>query len=110
MDKTIGFLSNTGPDMLEHHKVSTGAKTRNRYNQVPRLTQDTNRNVTNSQLNTTNESKEVSPFQAGDKKAHVNRSAQRQTQDRKKHIDPQKKYRFGTQATKPAISVAFRPS
>ena len=30
-------------------KVSKGAKIRNRYNQVPHLTQDTNGNVTNSQ-------------------------------------------------------------
>ena len=30
-------------------KVSKGAKIRNRYNQVPHLTQDTNEKVTNSQ-------------------------------------------------------------
>ena len=30
-------------------KVSKGAKIRNRYKQVPHLTQDTNRKVTNSQ-------------------------------------------------------------
>ena len=30
-------------------KVSNGAKIRNRYNQVPHLTQDTNEKVTNSQ-------------------------------------------------------------
>ena len=30
-------------------KVSKGAKIRNRYNQVPHLTQDTNGKVTNSQ-------------------------------------------------------------
>ena len=51
------------------HKVSKGAKIRNRYNQVPHLTQDTNGKVTNSQLDTTNESQEVSPFPAGDHKA-----------------------------------------
>ena len=51
--------------------VSKGAKIRNRYNQVPHLTQDTNGKVTNSQLDTTNESQEVSPFQAGDHKAHI---------------------------------------
>ena len=45
----------------------------NRYNQVPHLTQDTNGKVTNSQLDTTNESQEVSPFQASDHKAHINR-------------------------------------
>ena len=34
-------------------KVSKGAKIRNRYNQVPHLTQATNGRVTNSQLDTT---------------------------------------------------------
>ena len=43
-------------------KVSKGAKIRNQYNQVPHLTQDTNGKVTNSQLDTTNESQEVSPL------------------------------------------------
>ena len=43
-------------------KVSEGAKIRNRYNQVPHLTQDTNGKVTNSQLDTTNESQEVRPY------------------------------------------------
>ena len=40
-------------------KVSKGAKIRNRYNQVPHLTQDTNVKVTTSQLDTTNGSQEV---------------------------------------------------
>ena len=40
-------------------KVSKGAKIRNRYNQVPHLTQDTNGKMSNSQLDTTNESQEV---------------------------------------------------
>ena len=56
-------------------KVSKGAKIRN--NQVPHLTQDTNRKVTNSQLDTTNDSQEVSPFPVGDHKAHIIRRAQR---------------------------------
>ena len=34
---------------LLNSKVSKGAKIRNRYNQVPHLTQDTNGKVTNSQ-------------------------------------------------------------
>ena len=50
---------------------------RNRYNQVPHLTQDTNGKVTKSQLDTTNESQEVNPFPAGDHKAQINRHAQR---------------------------------
>ena len=68
-------------------KVSRGAKIRNLYNQVPHLTQDTNGKVTNSQLETTNESQEVSPFPAGDLKAHINRRAQRHS----KHKTEQKK-------------------
>ena len=57
--------------------VSKGAKTRNGYNQVPHLTKDTNGKVANSQLDTTNESQEVSTFQVGDYKAHINRHSQR---------------------------------
>ena len=58
-------------------KVSKNAKIRNRYNQVPHLNQDTNGKVTNSHLDTTNDSQEVSPFPAGDHKAQINRHAQR---------------------------------
>ena len=58
-------------------KVSNGAKIRNRYNQVPHLTQDTNGKVTNSQLDTTNENQEVSPFPAGDHKAHKQSKSKR---------------------------------
>ena len=67
-------------------KVSKGAKIRNRYNQVPHLTQDTKGKVTNSQLDTTNESQEVSPFPAGDHKVHILRRAQRHS----KHKTEQK--------------------
>ena len=68
------------------------AKITNRYNQVPHLTQDVNGKVTNSQLDTTNESQEVSPFQAGDHKAHINRRAQRHSKCKTETIkDPQKK-------------------
>ena len=67
-------------------KVSKGAKIRNRINQVPHLTQDTNGKVTNSQIDTTNESQEVSPFPAGDHKAHINRRAQKHS----KHKTEQK--------------------
>ena len=35
--------------LLKSVQVSKGAKIRNRYNQVPHLTQDTNGKVTNSQ-------------------------------------------------------------
>ena len=70
-------------------KVSKDAKIRNRYNQVPDLTQDTNGKATNSQLDTTNESKEVSPFPAGDHKAHINRHTHRHS----KHNTEQKQKR-----------------
>ena len=61
---------------IKYSKVSKGAKIRNRYNQVPHLTQDTNGKVTNSQIDTTNESQWVNPFPANDHKAHINRRAQ----------------------------------
>ena len=64
---------------LMNIEVSKGAKIRNRYNQVPHLTQDTNGKVTNSQLDTTNESREVSPFQAGDHKAHIYKQTRTKT-------------------------------
>ena len=64
------------------NKVSKDTKVRNRYNQVPHLTPDTNGKVTNSQLDITNESQEVSPFQAGDHKAHINRRAQRHSKNK----------------------------
>ena len=75
-----------------------GAKIRNPYNQVPHLTQDTNGKVTNSQLDTTNDRQEVSPFPAGYNKTHINRRAQKHSKHKtEKNIkDPQKKYRLGT--------------
>ena len=75
-------------------KVSKGVKIRNRYNKVPHLTQDTNGKVTNSQLDTTNESQEVSPFPAGDHRAHINRHAQRHSKHKteQKHKRSTKKY------------------
>ena len=47
---------------------------------------------------TTNESQEVSPFPAGDHKAHINRRAQRHNKHKTEQNikDPQKKYRLGT--------------
>ena len=50
-------------------EVKKRAKIRNRYNQGPHLTQDTNGKVTTSQLDIAKESEEVSPFPAGDHKA-----------------------------------------
>ena len=77
-------------------KVRKRAKIRNRYNQVPHLTQDTNEKVANSKLDITNESQEVSPFPAGDHKASINRRARKhKKQDRNNMNNPQKKYRLG---------------
>ena len=72
---------------MKNIKVNKGAKIRNRYNQVPHPTQDTNGKVTNSQLDTTNKSQEVSPFPADDHKAHINRRTQRHSKHKteKKH-------------------------
>ena len=49
-------------------------------------------------VDTTNESQEVSPFPAGDHKAHINRHAQNiaNTRQNKNIKDPQKKYSLGT--------------
>ena len=87
------------PNGLTKPKVSNGTKIRDRYNQVPHLTPDTNGKVTSSQLDTTNESHhEVSPFPAGDHKTQINIRAQRHRKHKtEKNIkDPQKKYRLGT--------------
>ena len=94
-------LSKRGCDYSESHldilKVRKGANIRNRYNQVPHLTQNAKGKVTNSQQDTTNKSQDASPFPAGDHKAHINRRAQRHSKHKKKNIeDPQKKYRLGT--------------
>ena len=73
MPTNVGILTFTGGI---NFIVSKGAKIRNQYNQVRHPTQDTNGKVTSSQLDTTNESQEVSPFPAGDHKAQLNRRAQ----------------------------------
>ena len=76
-------------------KVSKGAKIRNRYNQVPHLTQNTKGKVTNSQFDTTNESQEISPFPAGDHEAHINRRAKRHSKH-KTEKNPQKIHKRST--------------
>ena len=59
--------------LMELCKVRKAAKVRNQYSQVPHLIQDTTQEVTKTQLNMTNKSQEVSPFQAGDHKTVMNR-------------------------------------
>ena len=77
------------------HLVSKSAKIRNRYNQVPHLTKASNGKMTNSQIDTTNESQEVGPFPAGDHKAHINRRAQ----SHRKHKTEQKHKRSTKEVT-----------
>ena len=77
-------------------KVRKVAKIRNRYNQVPHLTQDTTGESGIIQSNIKNERQEVSPFPAGDHKAAMNRRKSMTKQDINNTNDPQKKYRLGT--------------
>ena len=85
-------LSNQESTVIVTYKVLKKAKIRNRYNQAPHLTQDTNGKVTTSQLDITNESQEVSPFPEVDHKASMNRRLRKhKKQDRNNINDPQKK-------------------
>ena len=79
-------------------KVRKMAKIRNRYNQAPHPTQDTNGKVTTSQLDIKHNSLEVSPFPAGDHKALINKRARKHNkkQDRHNINDPQKKHHLRT--------------
>ena len=73
--------------------VSKGGRIRNRYNQVPHLTQNTNGKATHSQLDTTNVNQEVSHFPSEDHKVQINDAHKHKTE---KINDQQKKYRLGT--------------
>ena len=63
-------------------KIRKRAKIRNRYKQSPQLTQDSNWKVTPSQLDITNESQEVNPFQAGDHKSSIYRRARKHNKNK----------------------------
>ena len=63
-------------------KVRKRPKIRNRYNQAPHVTQDTNGKVTTSQLDITNESQDVSPLPAGDHKALINGHARKHNKNK----------------------------
>ena len=78
--------------------TSLALKWRLYYYQVPHLTQNTNGKVTNSQLDTTNGSQEVSSFPAGDHKVHINRHTQRHSKHKteKNLKDPQRSTPLGT--------------
>ena len=58
-------------------KVRKEGKDQESIHSSPHLTQDTNWKVITSQLDITNESQEVSPFQARDHKASINRRARK---------------------------------
>ena len=70
---------------MAHHKVSKVAKIRNRYNQVPHLTQDTNGKVTNPQKTPQTRAKRPAPSQqATTKHTQTDAHKTQQTQDRTK--------------------------
>ena len=94
------------------NKVRKRAKIRNRYNQAPYLTQDTNGKVTTSQLDITNEGQEVSPFPAGVHKASINRRIRKHNtkQDRYNINDPQKKQHAAQQQFLRALKHLNRES
>ena len=78
-------------------KVSKGAKIRNRYNQVPHLTQGTNGKVTNSQQTPQTRAKRSALSQQVTTK-HIQTEAHKDianTRQNKNIKDPQKKYRLG---------------
>ena len=64
------------------YKVRKRTKIRNRYNQAPHLTQDTNGIVTTSQLDITNVSQEVSLFPVGNRKSLINRRARKHNKNK----------------------------
>ena len=67
-------------------KVRKSGKDRESIQSNPHLTQDTNWKVTTSRLDITNESQEVSPFQAGDNKASINRRARKHYKNKTENV------------------------
>ena len=66
-------------------KQSKGAKTRDRYNQEPHLSKDTNGKVTTSQLDTRSKSQDVNHIPAGDHMSQISRRAQRHNKHKTEH-------------------------
>ena len=72
--------------VVQKMKVKNTAKIKNRYNQVPHLTQDTTWKVTKNTISVTNKSQKVSPFPTRDHKAAMNRrESTRNTRQKKPH-------------------------
>ena len=70
---------------------------RNRYNQVPHLTQDTNWESDKNTIKHHKQEPRGQPFPAGDHMTAMNRRESMKTQDTN---DSQKKYRLGTVSKK----------
>ena len=69
-----GWVGWTASSMFACNKVSKKAKIRNRYNQLPHLTQDTTwESDKNTRKYHIEKSQEVSHFPAGDHKSAINR-------------------------------------
>ena len=74
LSNRMSSVSKKKKECLLLEKVRKVAKSRNRYKQIPHLTQDIpHGKVTKTQLNITNKSQKVSPYPAGDHKAVMNR-------------------------------------
>ena len=70
----------------ETHESKKEGKDQESIQSSPLLTQDTNRKVTTSQLDITNESQEVSSFQTGDHKASINRRTRKHNKSKTKKL------------------------
>ena len=66
----------------ETHESKKEGKDQESIQSSQHLTQDTNWKVTTLQLDITKESQEVSPFQAGDYNASINRSARKHNKNK----------------------------
>ena len=76
--KGNGFETHRKHCVVSLSKVRKRVNIRNRYNQAPHLTQNTNGKVTTSRLDNANES----PIPAGDHKASVNRRTRKQNKNK----------------------------
>ena len=71
------------------------ARIRNRYNQVPHLSQDTKWEGNKITMNLTNKGQEVSPFPSGDHKAAMNRRRETMANSRHKYHKCPAKEKYG---------------
>ena len=78
------------------YKVKKTARGRNRYNQVPHLSQDTKWESNNITTNITNNSQEASLFPSGDHNATINKRESMASSRHNTTNDSQKKYRLRT--------------